>query len=388
MPVASLVAVRFGAIGRRWRAFARWQKFGIGLVLAILAGYGAFSFQQWWTSWPARVVLKREGDHHPMAFSPDGSVVATISARTGVIEIWDAANGEKRATWQNADHRNRYFGRFSQDGATFTCTMSTDSLNPNYSIDMIDVATGLSRGRIDSPLPNSGLGQCFLHDGKTLRLFADDGTTREVIDVDIATAKVVGRHPLTYPIAIIAGNSSLDGRRYAFLPRGAGAVTPVTIWDLDTDREECKLPVLSAGGSILRMEFSSDRKTLALGRTDGSIELWDLTTRTLRSTLRAHSRNYWSLQMRFSPDGSMLVSLGRYHSPDLSIENLRMKLAEVTRDQNHYLITETIVIDTVTGRRLVHSSLEGPTIFSPDGKTLATSHDDGTVRIHDVPKRR
>jgi WD40 repeat protein len=68
--------------------------------------------------------------------------------------------------------------------------------------------------------------------------------------------------------------------------------------------------------------------------------------------------------------------------------NRRIKVAEVTRDRDHTFISETIVIDVATGRRLVRSSLDGPLLFSPDGKTTATGNDDGKVRIRDTASFR
>lgn len=52
--------------------------------------------------------------------------------------------------------------------------------------------------------------------------------------------------------------------------------------------------------------FSPNGRTLAVGRHDGSIGLWDVATGQLKATLTSH--NKWVSQLLFSQDGRMLVS--------------------------------------------------------------------------------
>ena len=63
-------------------------------------------------------------------------------------------------------------------------------------------------------------------------------------------------------------------------------------------------------GRAWGMGFSRDGETLAVGRTDGDLELWDVATRSLRARLRGHSRDYTPQVMVFGTGRDQVVSMG------------------------------------------------------------------------------
>src|SRR6478735_11504807 len=112
--------------------------------------------------------------------------------------------------------------------------------------------------------------------------------------------------PLPYTRATL----SPDGRIAAatietrMTPATVRAEVGVVFWDLEADREIARLGDLPASSEPRSLAFSPDGATLAVGREDGSVELWDAATRTLRRTIREHTDAYSAMYLEFSADGS------------------------------------------------------------------------------------
>ena len=115
------------------------------------------------------------------------------------------------------------------------------------------------------------------------------------------------------------------------------------------------------------ISFSPDGQTLASGN-GSDIHLWDVSTATLRNTLRGHDAQVESIS--FSPDGRMLASGDAGGS-----------LRGEDRDGIHLwdVSTGTLLKTFTSGRYYRIQSLS----FSPDGRTLTTAGG-GTIRLWDV----
>ena len=195
--------------------------------------------------------------------------------------------------------------------------------------------------------------------------------------------------------------------RFLACSDGASAEMSIQVWEIATEREK---PLIDwyASASVLR--FSSDGKTLigswgagigkyniengkeetkhlktglfgtglfsqedfsgvyamandkiAIGKTDGSIQLWDVTTRKKLSTLTEFIDSV--LAVTFSPDGTHLAASG-------SIDKT-VRLWDLTGDSEPVMLP----IDRVWTNVLA---------FSPDGKTLASGSSDKTVQLWDT----
>jgi len=380
---------RPGAItGRRWRGPGPGRRAVV--AVAIFAIAGLVTLWSWWTSWPARLVISAEGGHYPVAFSPDGATLATRSSGSGKILLWDTSSGRERSAWKVPDRPMRFSGKFSADGRTFALPWLDQSSGKDFSIDLVDVGSGRLRATCDSPLAGF-LALRFRDGGRSLRLASTTSTAAnggvEVVDFDATTGRPVRSRRLGYGQNAGPGDLSPDGSLLALIGARRGTLPNLTLWDVDHDRELDRLPGPAGSADASAVEFSPDGMALAVGRDDGSIEVWDLASHRLRSTLRDRSANYPPFALAFAPDGRSLVSTGQLSRRRFSIDTITYYWLAATRPPDRAALTELVIMDVATGRRLRSSKMDFLGVFSPDGRMLATGHDDDAVRVRDVPGR-
>jgi len=362
------------AIGPRWPRTGRRRA-----VLGLLAGAallaGVVAAYHWWTDWPARIELHAPGDVLPLAFSPDGRTLATTGAE-GII-LWDVADGRRRATWPCRPGHFLIKGTFTPDGRTFAAAWSLRSSGTLVAFDLIDVDSGNLRGTL--PLRNGAyfdLG--FRSDGRSLRLLDGGPGGVDVVGCEVATGREISRRTLPISLSYYCPALSPDGRTLAVVPPAAapsvGPSTQATLWDVDRGQEIARFPDRPGGPEVLGVEFAPDGASLALGRNNGSIELWDIATHRLRAEHRRHTAGLDPYVIRFSPDGSTLASFGRFNREVLTIDTLRIRIARLTHDRDYHRPSELIILDTTTGRHRGNPLEEGIAVLSPDGRTLATRY--------------
>ena len=157
----------------------------------------------------------------------------------------------------------------------------------------------------------------------------------------------------------------------AYSPDGARlAVTgSIGIWVYDA-RTGIALNLLAGDENFV---FSPEGQILASNSGGTTIRLWDMDTGKQLHTLTVHEKRVnnmsgdedWVNNMLFSPDGKTLASSG-------GVWNDRtIRLWDVTTGQQRH---------TLIGHSPGYYSVS----FSPDSKTLASSWHDGTIRLWDV----
>ena len=196
-----------------------------------------------------------------LAFSGEGKLLAGGDT---AVHIWDARTGkEQRLLEMPRRDRNATLPRlsalvFSPNGALLAGVAHQD-------IHIWDLAQG-KRVRVYQGHSQPVAALVFSPDGKRL---ATAGFQGAVCLWDDSSLDEVWWH-LEETVGGLA--FSPDGKRLA-----TAGHKGICLWDVGTGKEKRRFP-----GSVRSVAFAPDGKTLAAARTDGRVQLWDLTTRKIR----------------------------------------------------------------------------------------------------------
>jgi WD40 repeat protein len=362
-------------------------------------------------------------------FSPDGRKLASMDGST--LQKWVETVRQEFQDPQRKQPRGVTEMFMSPDGKI----VYSQSRSEAY---LWNMRTGTWFGSFPVA-EGSGGDPCFSSDSK---LIANADSTGSVHVWNVETQKEIKQFAPDEDM----GPSHLDGMNCHFsadmktmaalgLPGGMDQPVPVLIWDAETGEllTRRKLPIHTLGC------FSSDNKLLALILTEfhpnlgeNEVEEGKFTGPRTRTTVTHHlsvqdadsGRTLFKLssvifQLAFSPDGKTLMGrrqkLGN-HAPSIyeicvwevatgkermsfategnspfSASNDRRRIAELS---SAGLLHECHVYDSVTGREIYFKTPGGGlngfscTAISPDGMTLLTGMDDGTIRKHTLPPKK
>jgi WD40 repeat protein len=366
----------------RGLAFRRDGKrlFSAGMDRAVIA----------WDVATGKELRRFEGHRHGvhgLSLSPDGKRLATGSD-DGTLRVWDVESGRERRLINVLSSGVRAVA-FTADG---TGLVTGDAAG---GVRLWDARTGAEeRTYVEPPSTRSGhfvQAMAFSPDGKTLAVGRSD---RSIRLHDAATGKqlrMLGRQV----DAVWAVAFAPDGRFVASAGRRDGGIH---LWDATTGQEVFRFGAAHQGG-VSRLSWSADGKLLASGggSFDPSLHLWDAATgRHLR---KMGGEDDFIDGLALSPDGRLLASAGR---------NGRLRLYDTTtgaqrpaprdaRGTSVAFAANSRVLawaggdaaglwDAVAGKPLGPIGHASPSIaiFSPDGRTLALSRNDGHVALWEV----
>jgi RNA polymerase sigma factor (sigma-70 family) len=299
-----------------------------------------------------RRLPNHEGSVRFVAYSPDGTRLATGVSPSGVVHLWDAATGEKVRQLKHAGHWVGHVA-FSPDGKIVAAGAS------RHVILLWDAATGQLLRQLDGGEKASfAVPIAFSPDGQYL---ASGGEGETVRLWNVASGKEERRFEVKSPLPKEEAGPPFNpgiGEAVAFSPNGrtlasAALRSPVRIWEVATGKEIRSLQGDQFGA--FSVAFASDGKTLVTGEGAGTVRIWE--TASGKEVRRLQAHHGWVSGLEFADDGRTLVTTGG------SIIK-RWELA--------------------TGKELVpdrgHSAGLSSCVMLPDRQTLVTAGSDSTIR--------
>jgi WD40 repeat protein len=298
------------------------------------------------------------------AFSPDKKKMVVTGGR--VVRILDVESGE---VLQTLRHTNSAMGAtFSPDGRRIVTTIWNSPAPMTARI--WDAESGRELHTLEVP-DSSTFHGVFSPDGKKLVLRIADNTARIW---DTESGKEL--HTLTgHPEVIDTVSFSPDGTKVVTVSRRS-----VHIWDVESGRELHRFT--EQLGGVRDAAFSPDgRKVVttsgstAQGRgsfaRNSDTRIWDVETgKELRTLEGAESF------IVFSPDGKKIVTGGKGHTAVVWDAESGRELHRLQGNPNSRANVGLYVITLMSYDPKVSS-----VTFSPDGKKVVTTSNDGSVRI-------
>jgi WD40 repeat protein len=382
-----------------------------------------------------RVLRGHTGYVDAVAFSPDGTRLASCSSEDGTIRIWDLVNGGNPLVLRSRESQvvavtfspdGRHLATAGVDGTVRTWDLTTTPTSTvlgnhdgtahdvAYSADGHSIVSDGADGTVriwntdqhTTPIVLRGhhgtiWDVAVSPDGHTVVSVGSDGTTK-IWDVDeVEDVTVLRGHEGT----VSSAAPSPDKHHLAT----GGQDGTVRIWDLTGDSDPVTLP--GPNEPITQVAYSPNGQHLAAVGVEGTVLIWNLTTSTEPTQLRLPSGEP-VMQVAFNPDSTRLAAaslndpLWVWHIPktghpdpsptDVLTTGQDGGTRDITwsPDGHHIAATQgnkvlmwNLPTDTQPTQLRSHQGTIFGLNFSPDGTHLASGSNDGTINLWNLTTR-
>jgi WD40 repeat protein len=264
-----------------------------GKTLAV-AGSGV---QLWQTATGQRIGTALpavgHGRYRAVAFSPDGTMLATLGA-DGAARIWNVTTQQEIGAPMTVGGPSALTGAvaFSPNGRTLV------TVGAGGQAQLWSVATHRAFGKPMAAGPATTVAT-FSPDGTTLATAGGDGSVRLW---DVATQQEIGTPMTADAQPVYAAAFSPGGGTLAT----AGGDGSVRLWDVAT-QQEIGTPMTADAQPLYAAVFSPGGGTLATAGGDGSVRLWDVATQQeIGTPMTAGTQPVYAAA--FGPGGSTLAT--------------------------------------------------------------------------------
>jgi WD40 repeat protein/mono/diheme cytochrome c family protein len=249
-----------------------------------------------------RALGGHSGNVNDLAFSADGTRLAAAAGQPGTrgeVRVWNVADGALVRTIEG--HKDAIYAvAISPDGKT----LATGSYDEK--VQLWELETGKPLRELAGH-NGAVFDLSFRSDGKVLASASADRTLKLW---DVETGKRLDTRPESLK-ELHSAAFSPDGRRVA----AAGVDNRIRLWQVSAAGIEGSNPLLVAQfaheGAILRLAWSADGKTIASSADDRTVKLWDATDpTTLKPGAVLPTQPDWPSALAFAQDDKV-VAVGR-----------------------------------------------------------------------------
>ncbi|WP_334845645.1 nSTAND1 domain-containing NTPase [Nostoc sp.] len=317
-----------------------------------------------------------QGSVYGVSFSPDSKIIASGGA-DGIIKIWDS-NGK---FLYDLPHQKKEFWRviFSHHGKLLA-SASTDGTVKLWSIEskknkLINTFSG-HQGLVTDI--------SFSHDDKLIASTDQNGIIK-IWNTEDQRKQPKVENELNMRDIFIKQGDSVPGKKYEIYSLDfdhydnskivyGGNDGMIRLWNVNKIN---RLETVGDQGEIVKVvKFSSQANILASAGLKGTIKIWNTKIRINKPLVFFNTSNKANDKapdntiygLDFSPDGHKLASGGNDET---------VKVWNVDRAIQSYSPREAFLLEALKG----HTNGVNQLAFSHDGKIIASSSDDGTVRL-------